>query len=243
MNVYEKLMEVRFKISQMDIKKSGNNKFSHFKYFELKDFLSIATKLFKEHKLYSKFSIIPANQSEQETAKFVLINIEKPEEQDVYTLPTAECFIGRKSDGSGGADPIQNLGGKITYLRRYMYLIALDLIEDDSVDNQEQSKPQYKPQPKQQNKPQNKPTTKPKKEYSNNDDMVAEGIRKGIAMLEKLFDKAGNDSGVIKSQFLKKHNWNSMKDILFKDNLEFKILMAEIKELVDTNEEMKEVGI
>jgi len=95
----------------------------------------------------------------------------------------------------------------------------------------------------QQNKPTTKPQPKPKKEYSNNDDMVAEGIRKGIAMLEKLFDKAGNDSGVIKSQFLKKHNWNSMKDILFKDNLEFKILMAEIKELVDTNEEMKEVGI
>ena len=90
---------------------------------------------------------------------------------------------------------------------------------------------------------QNEPTTKPKKEYSNNDEMVAEGVKRGIAMLEHKCDKAGNDSGVIKFQFLKKHSWNSMKDISFKDNLEFKILMAEITELVDTNEEMKEVGI
>ena len=95
----------------------------------------------------------------------------------------------------------------------------------------------------QQNEPTTKPTAKPKKEYSNNDEMVAEGVKRGIAMLEHKCDKAGDDSGVIKKQFLKKHNWSSMEKITFKDNTEFKILMAEITELVETNKDMKEVGI
>ncbi len=74
MNIYEKIMKVRYDILQLDIKKSGHNKFSHFDYFELKDFLSNTTRMFNEIKLYSRFSIVPANQTEQETVYFTVIN-------------------------------------------------------------------------------------------------------------------------------------------------------------------------
>jgi len=138
LNIYQKIMEVRVEILNAGIKKTGYNKFSNFPYFELKDFLRVTINSFTKIKLYSRFSIIPATPTSEETATLTIINSEKPDEVEVYTIPTAECFIGRKKDGTGGADPIQNLGGKITYLRRYMYLIALDLIEDDSVDSKEQ---------------------------------------------------------------------------------------------------------
>jgi len=138
-----------------------------------------------------------------------------------------------------GTDPLDKASGKAqTYADKFALLKAYKAITGEDTDNshsdvdEEREKKAYK-------KYQPKPESTPR----NNDEMVAEGVKRGIAVLEHKCDKAGNDSGVIKSQFLKKHNWNSMKDITFKDNLEFKILMAEIKELVDSNEEMKEVGI
>ena len=139
MNIYEKIMSVRVEVIELGIKKTGYNKFSNFKYYELKDFLIATTKFFTGIKLYSRFSIIPATSTNEEIATFTIINSENTEEVETYTIPTAECFIGRKKDGTGGADPIQNLGGKITYLRRYMYLLVLDLIEEDEVDSKDQS--------------------------------------------------------------------------------------------------------
>ena len=139
MNIYEKIMSVRVEVIELGIKKTGYNKFSNFKYYELKDFLIATTKFFTGIKLYSRFSIIPATSTNEEIATFTIINSENTEEVETYTIPTAECFIGRKKDGTGGADPIQNLGGKITYLRRYMYLLVLDLIEEDEVDSKNQS--------------------------------------------------------------------------------------------------------
>lgn len=228
MNIYEKLMTVRCDLLNKNLSKSGYNKFSHFAYYELKDFLSVATKMFKEQKLYSRFSLHPATSTEQETVYFTIINIEEPKEKEVYILPSAECFIGVKKDGTGGADPIQNLGGRITYLRRYMYFIALDLIEDDSVDNKEQVT-------RVQNVPKDNVSqanyTPPKTE----DDMFKTGIKKGIDNIIKSLEKPDNAQYKFATlqAVCKSYNVDSIKDIKITTKGEYDTLVSKIKSELD----------
>jgi hypothetical protein len=63
-----------------------------------------------------------------------VINASEPEEKIEFVSPTAEVEIGKKRDGTGGAEPIQNLGGKITYMRRYMLMTAFEMVESDIVE-------------------------------------------------------------------------------------------------------------
>jgi hypothetical protein len=39
MNIYEKVQKIKLELLEANIKKSGNNKFSGFKYYELGDFM------------------------------------------------------------------------------------------------------------------------------------------------------------------------------------------------------------
>lgn len=144
MNIYEKLQKCRVELQNMKLKKSGENKFAKFKYFELADFLPAINKLFFENKLFSNFSII------EEVATLQIINCETPEECIFFKSPTASA------DKIG--TPIQALGAEHTYLRRYLYLNALEITEEDTLDavigqnNKKQDKAQ-KENPKPQAEP------------------------------------------------------------------------------------------
>lgn len=228
MNIYEKIMKIRVDVSVIDIKKSGYNKYSKFAYFELKDFLTIATKMFKDTKLYTKFSIIPATTELEETAKFTIVNSENPEEIEIYTLPTAECYIGKKADGTGGADPIQNLGGKITYLRRYMYFIALDLIEDDSVDNREQNN-----------------GNGTSNSYKTDEEAIAAETAKGLAKIMGSLNKKENvefKPVVLKAmcEELKVDKWS---DIKFTKDLTYKSLTEKVIAKLQSEKDLANAGI
>lgn len=80
-NIYIKLMDVRIKFNKLDIKKSGQNKFANFKYFELSDFLPQATELLQEAKL------CPIVTFTNDYATLTLINGEKPTEEIIFTSP------------------------------------------------------------------------------------------------------------------------------------------------------------
>lgn len=125
-NIYQLLQDVRNELTKIEIKKSGYNSFAKFGYFELKDFLPITTKLFKERGMTPLFSIAYFDGIE-----YALLKIIRGNEQIEFRVPTAE---------PSGNNPIQNLGAKITYLRRYLYLIALDLVENDVVDAMDNTK-------------------------------------------------------------------------------------------------------
>src|SRR3972149_9623008 len=116
-NVYQKIQKVRRQLVELNLKKSGKNEYSRFTYYELGDFLPSLNKLMDENGLTTRF-IIP----HKDKAILEVINSDKPEEKIVFMSPTAEVEIGKKKDGTGGADPIQNLGGKITYMRRYLLM-------------------------------------------------------------------------------------------------------------------------
>lgn len=133
MNIYQKLTEARVELQDLKLKKSGTNKYSNYNYYELGDFLPAINALCKKHKLFTKFNIVDDHGKEK--AILTVLNSENPDERVDFVSPTAEVEIGKKKDGSGGAEPIQNLGGKTTYMRRYMLFTAFEMVESDMVDS------------------------------------------------------------------------------------------------------------
>ena len=131
-NIYQKIQRVRVEIQNSSLKMSGNNTYSNYKYFELGDFLPAINKFCDVAKLYTQFNIRSSHGEEK--AILQIINAENPKEMVTFTSKTAEVKIGAKKDGTGGAEPIQNLGGKITYMRRYMMMMAFEIIESDIVE-------------------------------------------------------------------------------------------------------------
>ena len=145
MNIYEKLQLCRVELQEMKLKKSGENKFSGFKYYELKDFLPKINELFKKHGLFSNFSIkdgravleiidkdwISKESFKDESLEFFRQNscFFKIE----FTSPVAEANV-------KGCTAIQSLGAVHTYMKRYLYLNALEIVEDDSLDGRVGSK-------------------------------------------------------------------------------------------------------
>ena len=118
--VYQKLQQARIKLQSTQLKKSGYNSFANFKYFELADFLPSVNMIFSELGLCSVFSIY------EECAMLRIIDTETGG-QIRFESPVAEA-------GSGKAPPIQALGSMHTYLRRYLFLNALEITEHDAVD-------------------------------------------------------------------------------------------------------------
>lgn len=122
MNIYEKLQNCRVELQKMKLKKSGENKFAGFKYYELADFLPSVNELFLKYKMFSDFSI------RNEEAILTIINMEKVEDYCIFTSPIAEANI-------KGCTPVQSLGGVHTYLKRYLYINALEIVENDMFDS------------------------------------------------------------------------------------------------------------
>lgn len=131
-NVYQRLQEARVELQKLNLKKTGKNTYSNFTYYELGDFLPYLNNIMLSNGLMTAFSIIKTETVEE--AVLEVFNALTPSEKVIFRLPTAEAEIGKKKDGTGGADPIQNLGGKTTYMRRYLMMIAFEIVESDYVD-------------------------------------------------------------------------------------------------------------
>ena len=147
MTLFQKIAKARVDLQNKNIKKSGNNRYSGFTYYELSDILPEINNLCTELDMLTVFSITKTDDFEVGILK--IIDSAKPLQIMEFRAPTAETCIGKKKDGSGGADPIQNLGGKITYMRRYLLMIAFEIVESDTVD-QQQHQEQHQQQQQQQ---------------------------------------------------------------------------------------------
>ena len=122
MNIYEKIQNVKKGILQSNLKKSGENKYAGFKYYELADFLPTLINLCEENKLYTKITF------DNDVAKLIIKNTEKSEEYEEYTSPMRPLEL-------KGCNQIQALGGIETYQRRYLYMAAFDIVENDMFDS------------------------------------------------------------------------------------------------------------
>ena len=122
MNVYEKIQQVRVELQNLGLNKSGKNKFAGYTYFELSDFLPAINQLCKDHKLMTHISFT------REEATLTIVNAEAPDEKVIYTSPMYEAVL-------KGAHPIQNAGAVITYQRRYLMMLAFEIVECDALDS------------------------------------------------------------------------------------------------------------
>lgn len=121
MNIYEKIQKIKEKILTSNLKKSGNNKFANFKYYELQDFVPYVIKFCGELKLLTIFRF------NNQEGILRIVNAEKPEETLEYDVPM------RKVDLKG-CNEVQALGGSLTYLKRYLFMNAFDITENDQFD-------------------------------------------------------------------------------------------------------------
>lgn len=128
MNIYQKLIEARHQFLEAGVEPSGKHIQLEFKYFELKDIVPVATRIFKDLGLVSLVSF------NKEEATMTVVNCDSPEEQIVFTSPMREINVIVSNTGKQVTNEIQTLGSMETYQRRYLYLMALDVVENDSID-------------------------------------------------------------------------------------------------------------
>ena len=120
MGVYKKLMQARLELQETNLTKSGHNKFAGYKYFELGDFLPAIQKIFAELELCGIVSF------GQELATLTITDIKDNSKVEI-TSPMSTAAL-------KGCHEVQNLGAVQTYIRRYLWVAALEIVEHDVVD-------------------------------------------------------------------------------------------------------------
>lgn len=161
-SVAKKLSKARAILAGKALKKSGVNRQRYqdkhtgewkemgFSYFELSDFLPETLKIFDEVGLCGVFKINPNHTEEiplgdtnavqrityPETAELTIINSDNSNECIVFTQPTAQVDM---------RTAIQSLGAKKTYLRRYLWMDAMEIAENDLMDSQPTDDEEEKP--------------------------------------------------------------------------------------------------
>jgi hypothetical protein len=120
MKVYKKLVEARVALSGKSLNKSGHNKFAGYKYFELGDFLPAIQSIFKEVGLCDVISFT------EDLATMVIYDVEDGSSV-TFTSPMGSAQL-------KGCHEVQNIGAVETYQRRYLYTVALAVVESDALD-------------------------------------------------------------------------------------------------------------
>ena len=121
MNVYAKLLEARKRFLETGIKKTGVNRYAEYKYFTLDEIIPVKQAIFKDLGLADVISF------HEYTACLTIFNVDNPSEAIVFSSQLAP-------DESLIKNPIQKVGAIQTYVRRYLYLLALDIIESDGIE-------------------------------------------------------------------------------------------------------------
>lgn len=128
MNIYQKLLKARAMFLEADVKKTGKNMHLSFKYFELEDIVPTATRIFEE------VGIVPLVNFTADTATMTIVNTDNPEETVTFVSPFNQIAPIVSNAGKQATNEMMALGSSITYMRRYLYMIALDICESDGID-------------------------------------------------------------------------------------------------------------
>ena len=135
MSAHKKLMEARIRLQNTKLQKTGQNKFAGYQYFELGDFLPTVQNIFFDMGLCGVISF------GETTATLTITDIETDRFIEISS-PMAEANL-------KGCHPIQNLGAAQTYLRRYLWIAAMEIVEHDVLDattgNENKGKGIHKP--------------------------------------------------------------------------------------------------
>ena len=122
MTVYEKLNDARLAFQKKNVKKSGQNKFAGYSYYELSDILPAINEIGKE----LKFSCVVTFGTE--IAQLEFIDAEKPQDRITFLSPMSKASL-------KGCHEVQNLGAVETYIKRYLYQNCFEIVENDAIDS------------------------------------------------------------------------------------------------------------
>ena len=143
MKVFKKLQQARINLINTPLKKSGKNKFAGFEYFELGDFIPAVNKIFNDIGLCGVVHF---------TADTAILTIYDTEDGNAVDFRSPLVYA---ENAKGQA--IQSLGATHTYMRRYLWLMAMEIVENDIVDAIEQppvkQEIKFEPKPKPEPKP------------------------------------------------------------------------------------------
>lgn len=127
MSVYKKLMDARIALQNTNLKKSGKNTFANYSYFELGDFLPAIQNIFHDKKLAGVVSF------GLDLATLTIVDLEDGSEIKI-TSPMSSAAL-------KGCHEVQNLGAVQTYIRRYLWVSALEIVEHDAIDSAQPVEP------------------------------------------------------------------------------------------------------
>lgn len=121
MKVYSSLQKCRVELQKRNLKKSGHNKFAGYTYYELADVLPTINQLMLENNLCSFVNF------NNEIATLTIVSIED-NSTITFTSPMSSASL-------KGCHDVQNLGAVQTYIRRYLYTNAFEIVESDALDS------------------------------------------------------------------------------------------------------------
>ncbi|AXI27284.1 hypothetical protein CG018_07645 [Gemella sp. ND 6198] len=123
-SVMKKLQKARVEWLDKPRKKSGYNKFQKYNYFVLKDILPSVNEIFNKIGLYSQYNLY------DNAAELVITDVATG---DYISFKIPVQIIENPT--------MQNIGAINTYSKRYLYMNALEIEEeDDELDSQDQEK-------------------------------------------------------------------------------------------------------
>ena len=120
MSVYKKLQDARIQLQNTKLTKSGKNKFAGYEYFELGDFLPSIQNICQKVGLCGVVSF---------NTDMAYLTIYDTEGGDFATFTSPMSSAALK-----GCHDVQNLGAVQTYLRRYLWTNAFEIVEHDALD-------------------------------------------------------------------------------------------------------------
>lgn len=142
MNVYQKLAEARVQYQSGNPKMSGENTFAKYKYFELADITPLINTIGKNLGFLCEVSFT------ETLGTLIFRDTEKPEDFITFTSPMSTASL-------KGCHEVQNLGAVETYIKRYLYQNAFEIVEADALNGTQagDTRPPAKPTPEKPAKP------------------------------------------------------------------------------------------
>lgn len=118
--IHKKIMQARLNLYAQDLKKTGENTYAGYMYFELEDFLQPAQEILAELGLCGMVSFTA------DTATLEIVDVET-DKSLTFTSPMGSAQL-------KGCHEVQNIGAVESYQRRYLWMTALEIVEASTLD-------------------------------------------------------------------------------------------------------------
>jgi hypothetical protein len=122
MSVHKKLMQARLALQNTELKKSGKNKFAGYQYFELGDFLPAIQTICNEVGICGHITFYT------DIAILSITDMDDASQFIEFKCPMSTAAL-------KGCHEVQNMGAVLTYIRRYLWVNAFEIVEHDSLDS------------------------------------------------------------------------------------------------------------